>query len=377
MLCEAWKMAADVFEDCRGHVQNPYQLLAQKTHGKVGRYTVSTCLYIGLVGSSVALIVVNADNMETLSNAFGYEIYSCYWMLIITGCITPLTWFGTPKDFWWMAYGAVSTTALCVVMIVIMCVLDAPNQPNVQHTDTDIQKITLGIGMIMYGFGIHSNLPTFQMDMKRPMDYKLAVISGYIITLFMFLPTMLSGFLVYGKNLDDNILTSLPHGALYYTVVAVITLHLTLALIIFVNPILQDVELLLHIPTEFTWKRCVCRSVIAACLLFLSATIPKFNSIQSLVGGLSFSMLGYIFPVLCYKKMCQIYAAFNSQMTNTDSLKMISWKEHKRVIPLWKAMLNYGILGLGVLAGFVTSLSAIISILSPDSFSLPCYINIG
>ncbi|XP_069127650.1 uncharacterized protein [Argopecten irradians] len=379
-LGEAWNMAADLYDDCRGHVQNPYELLAQKTYGNSIRYLVSVCLYISMFGSTIVMILVIADNLEILVRDLGYDVSKCFWLLIIVGCLTPVSWLGTPKDFWWMAYGAVAATVLCVVAIVISCSLDAPNHPIVRHPGPDLKKISLGIGIIAYIDGVQPYCLTFLMDMRKPKQFKVAAVIGSIIVLILLLSSAIPGYLVYGEDLEDNILNNLPYGVFYYIVFIFITLHLLLATTTSINPILQAVELVFHVPKVFTWKRCVSRSCVFFGMLFVAETIPKFSSLQSLLGGSTYTLLGTIFPVLFYTKMCKITAAAGAQVDNYSShftMETSSLSTHKTVIPLWRRVLHYEIIGIGVLFGVATSVSAIIIIVSPNSFSMPCYINLG
>jgi len=57
---------------------------------------------------------------------------------------------------------------------------------------------------------------------------------------------------------------------------------------------------------EFTWKRCVLRTVIVGLVLLVAILIPRFDVIMSLIGGSVFSLLAFVFPVMFYNKICDI-----------------------------------------------------------------------
>ncbi|XP_033741064.1 amino acid transporter AVT1J-like [Pecten maximus] len=379
ILGEAWTLAAELFEDCKGHVQNPYQILGQKTYGKAGRYAVSICLHITMFGGAVVFLLLAAENMETLVKALGHDISFCFWLLMIAGFLVPFTWFGTPKDFWLIAYGATIATASAAVIIVVSISLDAPKQISTQHQKADFKKIALALGTIVFALGGHPAFPTFQMDMKRQKDFKKAVSCGFIIVSLLYIPVTSAGYFVYGKSLNDNILTNLPTGGLSNAVLLLVTIHLLLAIVIVVSPVMQEVEMVLHVPRGFTWKRCVTRTLVVACILFMAETVPKFNSLLSLIGGSSLTMLDFICPILFHMKMHQLKAEADKPATQNKTLETVqaSWDEQTNHIPLWRKVLNYEILAIGVLAGVAASVSAIINIVSPDSFSTPCYVNIS
>ncbi|XP_033741068.1 amino acid transporter AVT1A-like [Pecten maximus] len=368
VLGDAWTMASDMFDDCKGHVQNPYQLLGQKTYGKIGRYTVSICLHTTMFGGAVVFLLLAADNMETLVQALGHDLSFCFWLLIIAGFLVPFTWFGTPKDFWLIAYGATVATALAAVIIVVSIGLDAPGQPIVHHQNADFQKIALALGTIVFALGGHPAFPTFQMDMRKQRDFKMAVSYGFIIVTVMYLPVTCAGYFVYGQSLEANILNNLPSGVLSYVVLVLVTIHLLLAIIIVLSPVIQEVEMLLHIPKVFTWKRCVSRFLVVASVLFVAETLPEFNSLLSLIGGSSLTLLDFICPIMFHMKMCKMSLESDRRDVNNRSIVHI---------PLWRKVLNYEILAIGVLAGLAASVSAVINIVSPDSFSMPCYVNIN
>ncbi|XP_033741066.1 amino acid transporter AVT1I-like [Pecten maximus] len=374
LLGEAWAMAASIYDDCKGHLQDPYQLLGAKTYGKIGRYVVSTSLHVSMFGTAIVFLLISADNIEILSLALGHDISFCFWLLIIAGCLVPLSWFGTPKDFWLIGYGATTATAVAAILIVISIGLDVPDHLSVHHLNADFKNILVAFGTLSFAFGGHSCFLTFQMDMKREKDFKTAVILGYIIVLLMYVPVTSIGYFVYGSDLQPNVLNNLPIGTLSYIVLVMITLHIILAFTIVLSPTIQDVELALNVPKEFTWKRCVVRFIIVACVLFIAETIPKFSYLLALLGGSSFTVTDFICPTLLYMKMCKIKTEYQASLINDTSLEIqAAWSKPKQLLPLWKKVLNYIIIGLGTLAGLAASVSAIINIVSPDSLSMPCY----
>ena len=48
------------------------------------------------------------------------------WLLICFAVLFPLSWLGTPKEFWGIAVGASLATAVACVMICVCIVLDMP-----------------------------------------------------------------------------------------------------------------------------------------------------------------------------------------------------------------------------------------------------------
>ncbi|XP_021379846.1 amino acid transporter ANTL2-like [Mizuhopecten yessoensis] len=317
--------------------------------------------------------------METLVGALGHNISFCFWQLIIAGCLIPLTWFGTPKHFWFIAYGATVATASAAVLIVVYSIMDAPNQPIVHHQEPNAKKIALALGTIVCAYSGHPVFLTVQMDMKRIKDFKKAFSYALVITTLIYLPVVFAGYFVYGKTLDANVLNNLPSGGVSYTALLLVTFHLVLAFIIVLNPMLQEVELALHLSKEFTWKRCVVRFFVVVSILFVAETLPTFNDILSLMGGSSMIIIAFVCPPLFHMKMVKMKADADEQTAENQNAEAMQapWDKQTKIIPMWKKVLNYAIMCIAVLAGLVISVSAIINIVSPESFSLPCYVNIS
>ena len=62
------------------------------------------------------------------------------------------------------------------------------------------------------------------------------------------MPVATAGFIVYGTNVDGNILQSIPDGALKVAAEVLITCHVMFAFVIILNPFSQDMEELFNIP---------------------------------------------------------------------------------------------------------------------------------
>ncbi|XP_033741065.1 amino acid transporter AVT1I-like [Pecten maximus] len=376
LLGEAWIMASELFEDCKGHIQNPYQLLAQKTYDKVGRYVLSVSLHTTVFGGAVVFLLLAADNMQSLVQTLGYDLSFCFWVLILITLLLPLTWFGTPKHFWLIAYGSTLSTISTTAIILVSVGEEAPTQPKVRHHEINGEGFMLALGTIVFALGGHPNFLTLQVDMNRQKDFRKSIFLTFIIVSCLYLPVASVGYFVYGDSLDANIINNLPPGGPTYVALILITIHLLSAFVIILNPLLQEVDMVLHVPKEFTWKRCVTRSFVLICVLFVAETIPKFEYVLSLIGGSSLTILVFICPILFHMRMCKLKANAGNNVAMVTMDVQAPLDEKFEPIAPWRKVLNYEIICIGVLAGVTATVSAIINIVSPDSFSVPCYINI-
>ena len=60
-------------------------------------FFILACIIITLYGSACVFIILISDFITELSHQ---ALSKCLWMVIVAVTICPLTWFGTPKDFW-------------------------------------------------------------------------------------------------------------------------------------------------------------------------------------------------------------------------------------------------------------------------------------
>ena len=121
-LC--WIMLEERFEEFRGEVRDPYPTIGEKAIGKIGRIVSMVAISLTLYGGGCVFIVLIAQLLGSLLASAGLELSLCLWMVIVAGCLTPLTWMGTPKDFWPIAVGALTTTCIACLLIVIRISLD-------------------------------------------------------------------------------------------------------------------------------------------------------------------------------------------------------------------------------------------------------------
>ena len=66
------------------------------------RWLVSISIFVTLFGACVVYLILIGQNLVSIFSAFGVTSVSfCIWLIIIAAVLTPFTWFGTPKDFWY------------------------------------------------------------------------------------------------------------------------------------------------------------------------------------------------------------------------------------------------------------------------------------
>ncbi|KAK7478884.1 hypothetical protein BaRGS_00029865 [Batillaria attramentaria] len=361
ILGRCWSLVQERYPEMRGPQRYPYPAIGQLTFGTPGRLTISIAINFTLFGVSVVFLLLASQNMHLIfKQHIGHvDLSFCYWLLIVGGVLLPCSWPGTPKDFWPVAVGATTATSLACIILVITMGVDAKDAPPLVHREVDLLSFATAFGTICFAFGGHPTFPTFQTDMREPDKFGRSCLFAYLVVLLMYLPVATTGYWVYGRDVAENVLTSVKAGVPLLIVEILITGHLVCSFIIVINPLCQEIEEIIGIERNFSWKRVVVRSVVCVLVLFVAESIPHFGAILSLIGGSSTTLLAYIAPPVFYLKLAAMEG---------------DWRPF--TVSLFEKVLNAEIMIVGLLAGIAATYSAIRDLASPDTFTPPCYINI-
>jgi len=199
-----------------------------------------------------------------------------------------------------IAIGAMVCTAIACVVITISMLIHYNKSEPPKPSPVTFKSFSFSMGTIFFAWGGSAMFPTIQVDMRDPHRFHLAVIISYAILLVFYLPVSIIGYIVYGSDVKDNILSNLPENFFRYSVEILITGHLAMAFTIVLNPIFQGFEEVTRVPKRFCWQRAALRSGIVLFLAFMAETIPHFGAILSFIGSSTVSILGFILPVICY-----------------------------------------------------------------------------
>merc|ERR1719295_815268 len=149
-LC--WIMLEERYEEFRGEVRDPYPAIAEKAVGKLGRIASVIAISLTLYGGGCVFIVLIAQLLRSMISAAGFDLSLCIWMVIVAACLTPLTWMGTPKDFWPIAVGALITTCVACLLIIVTCALDGSKMETKEFPTPTVDGTFKAFGSIMFAF---------------------------------------------------------------------------------------------------------------------------------------------------------------------------------------------------------------------------------
>ena len=146
------------------------------------RVLCTFCICCTLYGAGCVFIVLIGQCLESLFAEAGLHPFDniCSWMPIVAAGLIPLTWLGTPKDFWQIAVGALLSTVAACVGIIIQGLIDHHDPvlvSKVSYPDPTFKGCIKAFATIMFAFAGASTFPTIQADMKKKEHFK---ISAYI-----------------------------------------------------------------------------------------------------------------------------------------------------------------------------------------------------
>jgi len=283
--------------------------------------------------------------------------------------MTPLTWLGTPNDFWPAAVGALLTTLAACAMVMVKESMDANDTSSCYYKQSEdwkpvfpaptVEGFFKAFSTIMFAFAGASTFPTIQADMKDRRKFPLAAIIAITILLCIYAPMAAVGYFELGNAVANNVVESVCNGTIKVVIQVLLLLHLMAAFPIMMNPPNQFFENILGIPPNFNIWRIIFRTATVAGLLFISESLPNFGSILDLVGGSTITLLTFVFPPFFYMRLVD--------MSSSNK----SWQQ--RTMPVYERIACWTVILIGLAGGCCATYNAVKNIISSD-FTPPCYI---
>lgn len=123
---------------------------------------------VQLFGVAVVFLILCSDLVQDLLKNHT-SLVSCDWIIIIGFLTCPFMWLGSPADISFIAYGAMSCTAISCVIIVALYIGEGVSGVAVAPSYTDsvsVNSFFLSLGTISFAYGGAATFPTFQNYME-------------------------------------------------------------------------------------------------------------------------------------------------------------------------------------------------------------------
>ncbi|XP_045602127.2 uncharacterized protein [Procambarus clarkii] len=357
-LALCWVLLEERWPEYNSPCRRPYPAIAFRALGKPGQIVTEVALGLTLFGAGTVYLLLASQLIRDLVGQLIPSITECAWSLIIGLSLIPISWLGTPKDFWPASVVAVSSTFLACLVVIGVVIARRDNYDPALYPAPTFNSFFLGFGSILFALGGASIFPTIQNDMRVRSEFPQCVIITFLVLLALYLPMVTVCYGVLGANgIHDNILLAVSGWAVTVTQ-AFLFCHFIFAFSIIVNPLNQTLEGLFNLPNRLGVRRCLLRTGVLLVVMLVSLAVPEFSKILDFVGGSTVALLSFVLPPLCYLRLCAVQGH--------DGLPL---RELKRVE---KVVLTV-IVGVGVAGGVAATWSALREILSPGAFTTTCF----
>ena len=331
-----------------------------------------------MFGSGVVCVQIAGHHIHTLCVHYSNHcvLSECHLVMIVSFVSCPLLILGAPSDISWLAYGASGSTILATIIFMILLGIQGHERLKT-HTPSYTKNINytsvfLAIGAIAFGYGGTATIPTFRNHMKgqfilfavrcniscnNPTDsskFGRAIYASFICLIIIYFVISAAGFAVFGSEVKDSILDNFDQSNWSFTMsLCLMVFHLFCAYLLLMNMVNMSLEETIGIPKKFTRYRLLFRVYLALIVIFTCISIPKFGKVVNFVGGSAFSITTYILPPIVYLKLAKI---------------------HERSVTIIEKYTLILISVFGLFASIVATYASLFDIISPGSFTTPCYV---
>ncbi|XP_050736625.1 uncharacterized protein LOC127008521 [Eriocheir sinensis] len=355
-LGTCWCILEERWPEYQRACRKPYPAMAFRTLGWPGWYTVNVVQCVTLFGVSIVTILLSAELLESVFTPVLPKLTMCSWVLVCGAVLVPLSWLGTPREFWHVSVLALVAAVAAVLVVIIKILVETPVE-EATHASPTAHSFFLGLGTIMFSFGGAVVFPTIQNDMSDRSKFPLAIMISFCALLLMYLPMAALGYLEFGSGVQVNVLL-MVHGPSVTAVEVLMFVNNLFTYVLIINPFSQSLEEAASLPTRFGWRRSILRTSLVVAGVLVGLAVKNFGRILNLIGSFSVPLLTFVLPPIFYIRLC-------------DSKERSDWPERSIAPPHRLAL--WLVVALGAGCSLVATWTALEALLDPSDSSLSCF----
>ena len=167
-LGECWLIIEERWPEFKSVQSDPYAVIGLKAFGRKTQVLVSLSVSIQLYGVAIVFLSLCSELIRELLNDSGFamDITTCHWIIIIGLISIPFMWLPTPAEISFVAYTAMSCTAISCAFVLAIFIQEGVSQskcaPPVPIVTTG--TFFLSLGTIAFAYGGAATFPTFQVQ---------------------------------------------------------------------------------------------------------------------------------------------------------------------------------------------------------------------
>ncbi|KAG0309848.1 hypothetical protein BGZ98_005388 [Dissophora globulifera] len=306
------KLIKCLYHDGRNRLRE-YPDVAHAAFGLPGRIIVSFFYNSIALGGPVLYLILIGTNIHDLASSVGSSVTLKQWIMIAAAVmVVPIILTKTMREVAFLSiFGALSTTVV-VVIVTIASIIDSKNVNSVEpiHHDSVIPRnLPISLATFAFSYGGNVVFPHVEESMKHKRAWNKIVMWGILTVTVLYIMCSTSGYAVYGDTVKSPIYLNLPGGATRTISTIIITIHVLLAIPLFLTTFNLQIETALRLDSRGLSNKIefLCRAAIRTMSMVLVAAIalffPYFGQMMSLLGAMSDGMLTFVFPVLFFLKL--------------------------------------------------------------------------
>lgn len=293
-----------------------YEEIGEAVWGRAGKILVGVFQVLQLFGVCVIFLILIGLNLQALARNTCLTYHD--WILIIVAGLLPVTWLKTMREISVLAFfGLVASLVVAITVVVVGFYQLGENH----HSGvigghvfiTDFQGVIASFNTAVFGFGVHSILPTVENSMERPKDFPMVSNISFTFITEIYILVAIAGYAGFGTTLggSGNVLEAM--AATYNTgflsvlvdvVTAIITAHIVCAFPLPMNPINLALEKALGTdrlpPKKELIFRIVLRSCVMAIAVVVASVVPYFGDFLNFISAIAGIFVAFILPVTFY-----------------------------------------------------------------------------
>ncbi|KAK3831237.1 MAG: transmembrane amino acid transporter protein-domain-containing protein [Linnemannia elongata] len=307
------KLIKCLYYDGRNRLRE-YPDVAAAAFGLPGRIVVTFFYNSIALGGPVLYLILTGTNIHDLASSVGSAITVKQWIMIAAAIMTvPIIITKTMREVAFLSiFGALSTTIVVFIVMVAAIIdskdLDTRTGP-IDHDIVIPRNLPISLATFAFSYGGNVIFPHVEESMKNKRAWNKIILWGVLTVTVLYVLCSTTGYAVYGTTVLSPIYKNLPGGATRSISTIIITLHVLLAIPLFMTTFNLQIESALKLESRglSTKTEWLYRAIIRTLSMILVATIalffPYFEQMMSLLGALSDGMLTFVFPLVFYLKL--------------------------------------------------------------------------
>uniref|UniRef100_A0A6U3QWM1 Amino acid transporter transmembrane domain-containing protein n=2 Tax=Ditylum brightwellii TaxID=49249 RepID=A0A6U3QWM1_9STRA len=296
--------------------------IARDAFGEKGCICISSVLYFELFSVLCIFIVSLGDHLHLLIPSISM---TSHMIIVAHTLIIPTALLRTPRHLSYLSVVGTVATIAVVLAVVLTCLIDGDKYEEIAISKGRVNDrghyhdlwisagLPLALGLVGFTFSGHAVVPSIYCSMKKPQDFEKMVSTTFLVVVGCCILTAVSGYYMFGNEVEDQVTLSLKATAGAKTELAMKMLTWLMILTAFskftlaMYPLSRGLEEIVapHLSkdTAIDITSAAVKIILIALALLVAIFVPSFSFLCSIVGLFSVIIVAVIFPAAAHLKL--------------------------------------------------------------------------